>query len=124
MQSDIADLETKTGFKFRLLTQRFPQTPGLAIKDYWGVDDNTIVLVADYFGGSGNLLKFNVGEKVYDKLPPRFWSVLAAKVQRLFFNFDWFYCFFPRQAVNSKPRGSCLVTSQPTRHTPLRTMAL
>mmetsp|Transcript_1648 Transcript_1648/g.4420 ORF Transcript_1648/g.4420 Transcript_1648/m.4420 type:complete len:117 (-) Transcript_1648:104-454(-) len=85
MQSDIADLETKTGFKFRLLTQRFPQTPGLAIKDYWGVDDNTIVLVADYFGGSGNLLKFNVGEKVYDKLPPRFWSVLAAKYGNTFF---------------------------------------
>jgi len=36
-------------------------------------------MVADFFGGTGNLLKFNVGEKVYDKLPPRFWSLLAAK---------------------------------------------
>lgn len=79
------DLENRTGFKIRVLTQRFPQTPGLAIRDYWNVDDNTVVLVADYFGGSGQLLKFNVGANVDKLLPPRFWSILSANLGNKFY---------------------------------------
>lgn len=41
---------------------------GLAVKDYWGVDDMTVVFVADT--NTGNLLNFNVGESV-DLLVPR-----------------------------------------------------
>ena len=44
------------------------QTPGLAIKDYWGVDSDTVVFVAD--PNTGNILNFNVGANV-DLLVPR-----------------------------------------------------
>lgn len=81
----IEDLERRTGFKIRLLTQRYPQTPGLAVRDYWKVDDDTVVIVADYFGGSGQLLKFNVGANVDRLLPPRFWSILSANYGNKFY---------------------------------------
>lgn len=81
----IDDVEQRTGFKIRLLTQRYPQTPGLAIKKFWGLDSKSIVIVADYFGGSGQLLKFNVGANVDRILPPRFWSVLSANYGNKFY---------------------------------------
>ena len=84
LRDRVSDLEKRTGFKVRVLTQRFPQTPGLAIRDYWGVDDDTVVMVADYFGGS-QLLKFNVGKNVDKLLPPRFWSNLSANYGNKFY---------------------------------------
>lgn len=84
LRQQINDLETRTGWKLRILTQRFPQTPGLAIRDYWGVDESTIVMVADYFGGN-QLLKFNVGSKVDALLPTRFWSQLSANLGNKFY---------------------------------------
>ncbi|CAN8065254.1 unnamed protein product [Agarophyton chilense] len=85
LKSKIEDLEQRTGFKIRVLTQRYPQTPGLAIRDFWGVNGDTVVIVADYFGGSGQLLKFNVGANVDKLLPPRFWSILSATYGNKFF---------------------------------------
>lgn len=85
LRDKIDDLENRTGFKIRLLTQRYPQTPGLAVRDYWEVNDNTVVIVADYFGGSGQLLKFNVGQNVDRLLPPRFWSILSANYGNKFY---------------------------------------
>lgn len=48
------------------------------------MDDDTVVMVADYFGG-GQLLKFNVGSNVDKLLPPRFWSNLAAQYGNKFY---------------------------------------
>lgn len=44
------------------MAQNYPQTPGLAIREYWGVDDMTIVCVVD--PGFGDILNFNVGQGV------------------------------------------------------------
>lgn len=46
----------------KLLTKLLVLAAGLAIKDFWGVDADTVVFVAD--PGLGNILNFNVGENV------------------------------------------------------------
>lgn len=81
---DLERLEADTGFKLRLLAQNYPQTPGLAIKEFWGVDDNTIVFVADPSLG-GNILNFNVGAGVDLSVPRSFWSRLAGKYGNMFY---------------------------------------
>ena len=40
---------------------------GLAIRDYWGVDADTVVFVAD--PNTGNILNFNVGENIDLRVP-------------------------------------------------------
>ncbi|PSC76021.1 thylakoid lumenal kDa chloroplastic [Micractinium conductrix] len=79
----VDDLERDTGVKLRVLAQNYPQTPGLAIKDYWGVDADTVVFVAD--PNTGNILNFNVGENVDFKVPRSFWSRLAGRYGTKFY---------------------------------------
>ncbi|KAB1223662.1 Thylakoid lumenal 15.0 kDa protein 2, chloroplastic [Morella rubra] len=80
---EIGDIETDTGFKLRVLAQNYPETPGLAIKDFWQVDDRTIVFVAD--PTFGNILNFNVGASIDLDIPRSFWSRLSGKYGNIFF---------------------------------------
>lgn len=77
IKQEIESLEGQTGMKLRVLAQNYPQTPGLAIRDFWGVDDDTVVFVAD--PSLGNILNFNVGSTIDLRIPRNFWNRLASK---------------------------------------------
>ncbi|KAF3786924.1 Thylakoid lumenal 15-protein 2 [Nymphaea thermarum] len=79
----IAELEKNTGYKLRILAQNYPDTPGLAVKDFWHVDENTIVFVAD--PTFGNILHFNVGELIHANVPHNFWSRVSGKYGNMFY---------------------------------------
>lgn len=87
----LSSLERDTGYRVRVLCQAYPNTPGLAIRDYWDLgyegqkDDKYIVLVVDQFGGKGNVLNFNVGDGVKLTLPNVFWNRLQAKFGNTFY---------------------------------------
>ncbi|XP_041025870.1 thylakoid lumenal 15.0 kDa protein 2, chloroplastic isoform X1 [Juglans microcarpa x Juglans regia] len=83
LAQEIDDIEKDTGFKLRVLAQNYPETPGLAIKDFWQVDDRTIVFVAD--PTFGNILNFNVGASIDLDIPRSFWSRLAGKYGNIFY---------------------------------------
>lgn len=74
--------EAETGWKLRVLTQ-YDRTPGRAVIDFWGLDDKSVLLVADARGG--NLLAFSVGDRVYEFLPRTFWIELQARFGNLYF---------------------------------------
>ena len=79
----LESLERDTGVKLRVLAQNYPETPGLAIKDFWGVDGSTVVLVAD--PNTGNITNFNVGSDVDFLVPRNFWSKVAGKYGNKFY---------------------------------------
>ncbi|XP_050230075.1 thylakoid lumenal 15.0 kDa protein 2, chloroplastic [Mercurialis annua] len=83
LAQEIENIEKDTGFKLRVLAQNYPDTPGLAIRDFWQVDDRTIVFVAD--PTFGNILNFNVGDSVDLDIPRSFWSRLAGKYGNMFY---------------------------------------
>jgi len=79
---DLEEFETETGWKLRVLTQ-FDRTPGRAVKEFWGLDDKSILLVADSRGG--NILNFNVGDDVYQLMPRTFWIELQTRFGNLYY---------------------------------------
>ncbi|CAN6247691.1 unnamed protein product [Urochloa humidicola] len=83
LRQEIEDLEKDTGYKLRVLAQNYPDTPGLAIKDFWQVDERTIVFVAD--PTFGNIINFNVGPLVDLDVPRSFWSQVSGKYGNMFY---------------------------------------
>ncbi|NJM59523.1 MAG: TPM domain-containing protein [Oscillatoriales cyanobacterium RU_3_3] len=82
LAKNLTEFEAETGWKLRVLTQ-YDRTPGLAVKSYWGLDQKSVLLVADPRGG--NLLNFNVGDALYPLLPRTFWVELQTRYGNQFF---------------------------------------
>jgi energy-converting hydrogenase Eha subunit A len=78
----INEFESQTGWKLRVLTQ-YDQSPGRAVIKFWGLDDQSILLVAD--GRGGNILAFSIGDAVYDLLPRTFWIELQTRFGNLYY---------------------------------------
>ena len=51
LEQGLDGVEAKVGWKLRVLTQ-FDQTPGLAVRDFWQLDERSLLLVADPRDGS------------------------------------------------------------------------
>lgn len=79
---ELEEFEAETGWKMRVLTQ-YDQTPGRAVIKYWGLDDKTILLVAD--GKGGNILAFSIGDDVYELMPRTFWIELQTRFGNMFY---------------------------------------
>ncbi len=79
---NLKNFETETGWKMRVLTQ-YDRTPGRAVIDYWGLDDKSILLVAD--GRGGNILAFSIGDAVYELLPRTFWIELQTRFGNMYY---------------------------------------
>ncbi|MFB2834639.1 TPM domain-containing protein [Floridanema evergladense] len=82
LRKDIEKFEADTGWKLRVLTQ-YDRTPGRAVKDFWGLDEKSVLVIADSRGG--NILNFNVGDAVYQLLPRTFWIELQTRFGNLYF---------------------------------------
>ncbi|WP_019500306.1 TPM domain-containing protein [Pseudanabaena sp. PCC 6802] len=82
LDKELTKFEQKTGWKLRVLTQ-VDRTPGRAVKDFWGLNERSVMLVAD--SSRRNLLNFNVGDSVYDLLPRVFWIELQSRYGNQFY---------------------------------------
>ncbi len=80
--ADFDTFEADTGWKFRVLTQ-YDRTPGRAVSKYWGLDDKSVLVVADTRGG--NILNFHVGDDVYKLMPRTFWIELQTRFGNMYY---------------------------------------
>tara|TARA_Y100001968_G_scaffold321487_1_gene355957 strand:- start:1195 stop:1995 length:801 start_codon:yes stop_codon:yes gene_type:complete len=76
LEESLNEYENETGWKIRVLSQ-YERTPGLALKSYWGLDERSLLVVADPRGG--NLLNFNVGDAYFALMPRLFWVELQTR---------------------------------------------
>ena len=76
LEEALNQFEENTGWKLRVLTQ-YERTPGLALRDFWGLDERSLLLVADPRGG--NLLNFNVGDAFFALMPRTYWVELQTR---------------------------------------------
>ena len=82
LEKSLTNYQNETGWKIRVLTQ-FEQTPGLAVKDYWNLDETSLLIIADPRGG--NLLNFNVGDAYFALMPRIFWVELQTRYGNQFY---------------------------------------
>ena len=76
LEKSLDQFEQNTGWKLRVLTQ-YERTPGLAIREFWGLDERSLLVVADPRGG--NLLNFNVGDALFALMPRTYWVELQTR---------------------------------------------
>jgi hypothetical protein len=76
LEGELTQFENANGWKLRVLTQ-YERTPGLAVKDFWDLDERSLLVVADPRGG--NLLSFNVGDALFALMPRTFWVELQTR---------------------------------------------
>lgn len=76
LEADLNRFEADSGWKLRVLTQ-YDRTPGLAVKEFWGLDERSLLVVADPRGG--NLLNFNVGDALFALMPRTYWVELQTR---------------------------------------------
>ena len=82
LEEELNNFEKESGWKIKYLSQ-FDSSPGSAIKDFWNLDDTSLLIVADPRGG--NLLNFNVGEAYFAVLPRLFWVELQTRFGNQYF---------------------------------------
>jgi hypothetical protein len=82
LDQKLTKFEDQTGWKLRVLTQ-VDRTPGRAVKDFWSLDESSVMLVAD--GRGRNLLNFSVGDAVYPLLSRSFWIELQSRYGNQFY---------------------------------------
>ena len=82
LEQSLTEYEKSTGWKIRILSQ-FEQTPGKAVKDFWELDERSLLIVADPRGG--NLLNFNVGDAYFALMPRIFWVELQTRFGNQFY---------------------------------------
>ena len=76
LEDTLNTVENETGWKLRVLTQ-YEQTPGLAVREFWGLDESSLLVVADPRGG--NILNFNVGDAFFAMMPRTYWVELQTR---------------------------------------------
>lgn len=76
LEGDLNRFEADSGWKLRVLTQ-YDRTPGLAVKEFWGLDERSLLVIADPRGG--NLLNFNVGDALFALMPRTYWVELQTR---------------------------------------------
>ena len=82
LEDSLNTFEAETGWKLRVLTQ-YERTPGLAVREFWGLDESSLLLVADPRGG--NLLNFNVGDALFALMPRTYWVELQTRFGNQFY---------------------------------------
>tara|TARA_Y100001968_G_scaffold106944_1_gene96677 strand:- start:2092 stop:2907 length:816 start_codon:yes stop_codon:yes gene_type:complete len=110
LEDSLNEYERETGWKIRFLSQ-YEKTPGLALKEFWGLDETSLLVIADPRGG--NLLNFNVGEAFFALMPRIFWVELQTRFGNQFYVRDYGEDGAVLEAISSVKtcldRGGCEV---------------